>query len=1084
MTARNLEAKHDKLLKELLRKPENKRCANCEVLGPQYVVLDFSTFVCTDCSGAHRQFHHRVKGISMATFKPEEMKAIQQGGNQEAASAFLSKWTPSELAKPTDRNPQKIRDWIDAVYVKKRFHGPKKLQRPSPSPSTGTLSARSSARSTRDDDIPTRSMADIMGNDSIKLQISPATSTTSNTPSLMDPTPVAAPSPAMSRTAPSAAADPFGIGTSDGGPPTAASSQTNWSPFDSVDSSTSQALQPSPGSGPSAYAPPGAPSWSAFDAPANGPSTGPAGGLQQQQQSTASSQQPSGVGGASWDPFSASGPPTANPSQQQQPTSAPAPTQPPQQQQQQPSLMEAVRQAEQRAGQAASQQRPQHMQQQLQPTAAGAGGSWQAFGAPASGQAGPQASGDASPGQSSMKELPLDLFAEPTPRGIPGYNHPSRGGYGAPQPAYPGTFPGAPQGFPGAYPGFPGGQQQQQFPGMQPAQGMFPYGQGMMTPNGLMQPRPGMAPQGIPGMPQHMMGQTGYGSYPPQQSMPGLPNGNPGTFVGQNGFPGQSNYPGGFPGQQPGGFPGQAGFPGQQRQQQLPGYGGPLSNSITGEYRGQFPPGTPGGPPPGINPSGPETMDPFSGLVPGLKSALPNPSTSASQNAAAAGLQPPPASFGLSNGSSARIPGGQSGPFGSSQAGPAGFPQPAGSLGVGPAGGTYPGVGASMPVQQSSLQQQQQQQHPPGPGGYPSGQPQRPPQQQPAPADPFGYSPSMSPLANGPTSAGPSGKWATQHPYGLNPLSNNAPRPQHPQQGPQQPLQQTQTPSHNASAQHGLSGMGLGTAPQQQTGGAAQNSRVAIPQIPVGGPPQQTEQQQQDPDYDPFAFVPSASTLATASPKNGPQPQSAQSPTTQTAASLNPLATSSAAAAPLSATSATPPAQSPTPAPAADQLTTSPVPVASRSVPQRPAAAAAVAPPGTDLLGGTSTRGPASQAAAPLPNMSTALDGPSSAAAPPSLSTPASALATQQRVAPPPAADLLGGPVNPASTRPNKTSAPHKSAPIPDEIFSGFGGAAPAPAAPPPAAVTSGQDLSGLGAFGPGAPSQAAPPPSSGNPFG
>lgn len=36
---------------------------------------------------------------------------------------------------------------------------------------TGTLSARSSARSTRDDDIPTRSMADILGNDSVRLQV-------------------------------------------------------------------------------------------------------------------------------------------------------------------------------------------------------------------------------------------------------------------------------------------------------------------------------------------------------------------------------------------------------------------------------------------------------------------------------------------------------------------------------------------------------------------------------------------------------------------------------------------------------------------------------------------------------------------------------------------------------------------------------------------------------------------------------------------------------------------------------------------------------------------------------------------------
>ena len=214
-----------------------------------------------------------------------------------------------------------------------------------------------------------------------------------------------------------------------------------------------------------------------------------------------------------------------------------------------------------------------------------------------------------------------DLFAEPTPRGIPGYNHPARGGYGAPQAGFPGGFPGAQQGFPGSQSGFPGAQHQ--FPGMQQQpQGMFPYGQGIMTPNGLMQARPGMPPQGIPGVPGHMMPQAGFGGYPPQPGMPNslLPSGpsqsgfggTPGMFPGQNGFPGQPNHPGGYP-QQPGAFPGQAGFPGQQPQQQMAGYGGPMSNSITGEYRGQFPPGTPGGPPPGVNPAGPENHGPILG---------------------------------------------------------------------------------------------------------------------------------------------------------------------------------------------------------------------------------------------------------------------------------------------------------------------------------------------------------------------------------------------------------------------------------------------------------------------------------------
>ena len=209
------------------------------------------------------------------------------------------------------------------------------------------------------------------------VQISPATSTTSNTPSLLDPTPMPAASPAVSRPAPTAAVDPFGIGHSNGGPPAGASSQPAWSPFGSHDSSAGQALHPGAGSGSAAYAPEGAPAWSAFDATTNGnaPVGQPVGGQQQQQQQqqpTSGLQQPSGVGaasggGASWDPFSASGPPTPaaqpqgpagqqhtagpHPQQQQQaPQAAPTPPQ-------QPTLQQAVLMAEQRAQQQAASQR-------------------------------------------------------------------------------------------------------------------------------------------------------------------------------------------------------------------------------------------------------------------------------------------------------------------------------------------------------------------------------------------------------------------------------------------------------------------------------------------------------------------------------------------------------------------------------------------------------------------------------------------------------------------------------------------------------------------------------------------------------
>lgn len=102
--------------------------------GPQYVVTDFNIFVCAVCSGVQyvffvflsrifrplaragegerhspgallrrrpsqnsplpkqhsRQFNHRCKGVTMATFKPEEIAAIEDGGNAVRFFAFFS----------------------------------------------------------------------------------------------------------------------------------------------------------------------------------------------------------------------------------------------------------------------------------------------------------------------------------------------------------------------------------------------------------------------------------------------------------------------------------------------------------------------------------------------------------------------------------------------------------------------------------------------------------------------------------------------------------------------------------------------------------------------------------------------------------------------------------------------------------------------------------------------------------------------------------------------------------------------------------------------------------------------------------
>ncbi|RLM80950.1 hypothetical protein C2845_PM12G06500 [Panicum miliaceum] len=75
--------RHERIIRGLLKLPANKRCINCNNLGPQYVCTNFWTFVCTNCSGAHREFTHRVKSVSMAKFTAQEVTALQEGGNED-----------------------------------------------------------------------------------------------------------------------------------------------------------------------------------------------------------------------------------------------------------------------------------------------------------------------------------------------------------------------------------------------------------------------------------------------------------------------------------------------------------------------------------------------------------------------------------------------------------------------------------------------------------------------------------------------------------------------------------------------------------------------------------------------------------------------------------------------------------------------------------------------------------------------------------------------------------------------------------------------------------------------------------------
>ncbi|XP_065852542.1 probable ADP-ribosylation factor GTPase-activating protein AGD14 [Euphorbia lathyris] len=130
MGSRKEEERNEKIIRGLMKLPPNRRCINCNSLGPQYVCTNFWTFVCMTCSGIHREFTHRVKSVSMSKFTSQEVEALQNGGNQRAREIYLRDWDQQRQRLPDNSNADKVREFIKTIYVDKKYAGGKSHEKP------------------------------------------------------------------------------------------------------------------------------------------------------------------------------------------------------------------------------------------------------------------------------------------------------------------------------------------------------------------------------------------------------------------------------------------------------------------------------------------------------------------------------------------------------------------------------------------------------------------------------------------------------------------------------------------------------------------------------------------------------------------------------------------------------------------------------------------------------------------------------------------------------------------------------------------------------------------------------------------
>lgn len=130
MSSKREEERNEKIIRGLMKLPPNRKCINCNSLGPQYVCTNFWTFVCITCSGIHREFTHRVKSVSMSKFTSQEVEALQKGGNQRARESYLVHWDPHKQKQPNSSNAEKVREFIKHVYIDKKYAAGKTSDKP------------------------------------------------------------------------------------------------------------------------------------------------------------------------------------------------------------------------------------------------------------------------------------------------------------------------------------------------------------------------------------------------------------------------------------------------------------------------------------------------------------------------------------------------------------------------------------------------------------------------------------------------------------------------------------------------------------------------------------------------------------------------------------------------------------------------------------------------------------------------------------------------------------------------------------------------------------------------------------------
>lgn len=128
---KNMSEVNKKRLLELVNKPENSICADCDqegqcwnklckissrLAGPEWASYTIGVFLCVTCAGIHRclgSHISRIKSIRMDNWDRTQVASMEDVGNKNA-KAFYEKYVPVYYKRPKHTDPQ----WVCSISAR------------------------------------------------------------------------------------------------------------------------------------------------------------------------------------------------------------------------------------------------------------------------------------------------------------------------------------------------------------------------------------------------------------------------------------------------------------------------------------------------------------------------------------------------------------------------------------------------------------------------------------------------------------------------------------------------------------------------------------------------------------------------------------------------------------------------------------------------------------------------------------------------------------------------------------------------------------------------------------------------------